>query len=363
MRTIPGTTRPTPSPGCPSTRPCSLRCSSKAATSPAPSASGTWARIHNSTPTAGGSTSSSDSSAGGHNYFPGKPAGGPEYNIPIEYNGKDTGETGYVTTALGREAAAFVERHHASPWFLYLAFNAPHTPQMAPEETLAKFASIQDPKRKLHAAMVSAMDDAVGAVLAKLHQRRLEEKTVIFFLSDNGGPISVNASLNTPYRGAKGQVLEGGIRVPFVVRWKDRLPANMNYDPPVISLDIFATAVALAGVSLPAGSPIDGVNLMPHLGGLNTLPPPHNVLHWRTGGGERWAIRQGNHKLLMQDGVEELYDLIADPGESTDLRASRPEIASRLRAAHQAWNAQLVPPLFQSPAGGQRAKQKKAAGK
>lgn len=300
---------------------------------------------------------------GGHNYFPAViPKGGgagSEYNVPIEFNGKDTHETGYITTALGREAAAFIDRHADKTWFLYLAFNAPHTPLMAPEEYLKKFASITDPKRKLYAAMISAMDDAIGVTLAKLREKKLEENTLIFFMSDNGGPIGVNGSINAPYRGAKGQVYEGGIHVPFVVRWKDHLPAGVDYPNPVISLDVFATAVALAGGKLPADRTMDSIDLIPFLSGKNPAAP-HEILHWRGGGGDRWAIRAGERKLLLQDGAVQMFDLGRDQGETADIRSGGAEAAIKLQVMHDVWNAQLAKPAFQGPAGNRQAKKKQA---
>ena len=298
---------------------------------------------------------------GGHTYFPTKTVGSPEYNVPIEFNGKDTHETGYITTAFGREAAAFIERHHADPWFVYLAFHAPHNPQMAPEDYLQKFAAIADEKRRNYAAMVNAMDDAVGIVMAKLRERKLEENTLVFFMSDNGGPVVINGSSNAPLRGAKGMVYDGGIHVPFLVRWKDHLPAGVDYTQPVISLDIFATAVALADGKLPADRPMDSVNLLPYLTGKNT-GVPHDLLHWRASGGERWAIRAGEQKLLLQDGAVQMYDLGKDQGETTDIRSGNADAATKLQKMHDQWNTQLVKPLFQSPVN-ERAAKKKAAKK
>ena len=161
-------------------------------------------------------------------------------------------ELDYTTDAFGREAAAFVERHRGRPWFLYLAFNAVHTPMDATKERLAKFATITDPKRRAYAAMMSAMDDNIGLVLRRLRETGQERNTLVCFISDNGGPtmpgVTVNASRNAPLRGSKRTTLEGGIRVPFLVAWPGRLQPGV-YDQPVIQLDLTATALTAAGLA------------------------------------------------------------------------------------------------------------------
>jgi arylsulfatase A-like enzyme len=298
---------------------------------------------------------------GGHNYFPGTAKGGNEYNVPIEFIGKDTGETGYLTTAFGREAAAFVQRHKDHPFFLYLAFNAPHTPLMAPPEYLAKFAAIGDPKRRTYAAMVNAMDDAVGVVLAKLRELDLDQRTLVFFLSDNGGPIGINGSSNGPLRAGKGSVYDGGIHVPFVARWVGRLPRGATYDQPVISLDILPTAAALAGAEVPDDRPIDGVNILPFVLGAQT-GMPHDILFWRRGGGADYASRVGPLKLVrIGRRPDELYRLTNDIGESDDLASGEADRVKQIGARLAGWNSQLIAPLFQSPRPG-KAKPKTKAG-
>jgi arylsulfatase A-like enzyme len=295
---------------------------------------------------------------GGHDYFKQSEAGEKrEYLIPIERDGKPVPEKEYLTDALGREAAAFVGRHARDPFFLYLAFNSPHTPQQVTERYLDRFRGIADEKRRNYAAMMAAMDDAIGRVLGAVSENKLDNDTLIFFLSDNGGPVAVNGSSNDPYRGAKGQVYEGGIRVPFAARWKGRLPAGKDFNHPAISLDIFPTAAALAGAKMPAGRKIDGVDLMPHLTGKNKQPP-HETLYWRTGGGASYAVREGRYKLVRIGETSEMYDLESDPGETTDVASSRKLVFDRLEAARQKWNGELVAPLFQSP----RPAAKKAKG-
>src|SRR5262249_13375544 len=153
-----------------------------------------------------------------------------------------------------REAVAFIDRHKDRPFFLYLAFNAVHTPMHATPDRMERFAPILDLTRRTYAAMLAALDEAVGRVLDKLRAEKLEENTLIVFFSDNGGPTmvgtTINGSRNMPLRGSKRTTLEGGIRVPFALQWKGRLPAGRVYDRPIIQLDLLPTALAAAGVEV-----------------------------------------------------------------------------------------------------------------
>lgn len=294
---------------------------------------------------------------------------GPRKVVPRILRGrKPVAETAYLTDAFGREAVAFIERHRAQPFFLYLAFNAPHGPLEASEKYLRRFPDIKDEKRRTYAAMVSAMDDAVGRVLGKLRTTGLDEKTLIFFLSDNGGPTEVNASSNAPLRGVKGEVREGGIRVPFFVRWKGRLPAGKTFDQPVIQLDVFPTVLAAAGIKAPADTRLDGVNLLPWLSGKRT-DAPHDVLYWRFNFPHRqparhkWAIRQGDWKLFTdldanrkrkkqqvpETGGIMLVNLAKDIGERRDLSGGEAQKVKALRELWKKWNAQLVTPKPPEP--------------
>ena len=284
---------------------------------------------------------------GGHDYFKAEMEGDPkEYFIPIQRNGKPVEEKEYLTEAFSREAAAFVRRHPKDPFFLYLAYNCPHTPQQVSDKYLERYKHLKDPKRRLYAAMMSAMDDGIGQVLAAVREQKLDSDTLIFFFSDNGGPIDVNGSSNTPLRAGKGSVYDGGIRVPFAARWTGRLPAGKQFHHPVISLDIFPTAAALAGAKLPAGKKLDGVDLMPHLLGAATKPP-HERLFWRMGGGVSFAVREGNYKLVKTADGTQIYDLDKDIGETKDLAATHPEILKRLDNAREQWNKELIEPLFE----------------
>ena len=295
---------------------------------------------------------------GGHQYFehntfktdPKKAR--QEYFIPLRRNQEPVEEHEYLTDALGREAVAFVERNKDKPFFLYLAFNAPHTPLQAPPKYLDRVKGIADERRRTYAAMICGLDDAVGRLLGALRRHRLDRDTLVFFLSDNGGQTSLTppiGSRNDPLRGSKGQVYEGGIRVPFVASWPARMPQGATYEQPVSCLDLFPTAVAAAGGRVPDKVRLDGVNLLPYLTG-ETKSAPHERLFWRTGGGASYAVREGRYKLLKQgDGTPELYDLQADTAENRNLVQQLPDIAQRLQKAYASWSAELVPPKWDNP--------------
>ena len=285
---------------------------------------------------------------GGHRYQNWKPNPAVEYQVPIERNGKAVEVKDHLTIAFGREAAGFIQRHKAEPWFLYLAFNAPHTPLEPTPERLARFASIADEKRRAYAAQVSLLDDAVGAALTALHDSGQDQRTLVFFFSDNGGPVGPggNGSSNAPLRAGKGSVFEGGMHVPFVVSWPGTLPAGRDYTPPVSSLDVFPTALALAGVPLLTKLPPDGVNLLPFLTGENTAAP-HDRLFWRMGGGAQLAVRDHDLKLVrLRDRSNKLFNLTNDVAEANDLANARAKDAETLGAALDNWNKTLVPPAF-----------------
>ncbi len=269
--------------------------------------------------------------------------------------------TGYLTDVLAQEAGTFLQTNKDRPFCLYLAFNAVHTPMHAPDEALAKFSGESNEQRRTYLAMLSRLDAAVGHVLTRLHDLGLDEHTLVFFLSDNGGPttkFAANGSRNPPLRGSKGDTWEGGIRVPYLVRWKDHLPAGRKYEHPVIQLDIAATVLAAAGVET-GDAALDGVNLLPHLTGQQQ-PPPHDALYWRFG--SQMAVRQGDWKLVRPSrGLKEYEDIAREPmlfnlkddiGEQRDLAAQHPDKVQSLQTAWNGWNAKLIPPAWPATAGG-----------
>ena len=302
---------------------------------------------------------------GAHDYFN-------EKGILRGNEAAGTGE--YLTDAIGKEAVKFIESKKGSPWFLYLAFNAVHTPMQADDARLHKFASISDKERRTYAAMMFAMDEAIGKVLKALDTTGQTQNTLVTFISDNGGPtmkgVTVNGSINRPLRGSKRTTLEGGIRVPYLVRWPAQIKPGV-YEQPVIQLDLTATALTAAGVDT-SSAKLEGVDLKPFLTGASTKAP-HDALYWRFG--QQMAIRSGDYKLVRYDSNADtntgaggqpateakLYNLKDDIGESTDLAAKKPEIVKELQAKWDAWDEQNVDPLWGggAKAGGGRKKQQK----
>lgn len=259
---------------------------------------------------------------------------------PIRRGHEPVEEDRYLTDAFAAEAVQFIERNKANPFFLYLAPNAIHTPLHAIDRYLDRFANIANEKHRLLAAMTAALDAAVGAVLAKLKETGLEKNTLVVFLSDNGCPVVTGAGTNGPLNGEKATYFEGGIRVPFLMRWPGRVPAGKVYKKPIVSRDILPTFLAAANI--PATTKFDGVNLLPHLSASTT---PHEALFWRGGNGR--AVRKGKWKLVeFGEQFSQLYDLDTDLGERHDLTAKHPEIVKDLRAAWTQWSAQMAKPAW-----------------
>ncbi len=252
-------------------------------------------------------------------------------------------EKEHLTDVLTREAIAFIEHHHDEPFFLYLAYCAPHTPLQVPQRYQNSFKHITKPVRHDYAGLIAAMDDGIGNVLAQLRTYGIEENTLVFFLNDNGGPGKRYGPRNSPLKAGKGSFFEGGIRVPFIVKWPLRLLAGVTYDHPVISLDILPTVAAVAGAKIPQDRKIDGVNLIPYLTG-QTKEPPHKILFWRMG--DDYAVRQGNWKLVNTGPHTELFDLADDIAETRNLAAEQPNVVKKLTKAHEAWNTQMIDPLW-----------------
>jgi arylsulfatase A-like enzyme len=271
----------------------------------------------------------------------------------------------YTTEQYAARAVDWLEKNKAKPWFLYLPLNAQHAPLQAPKKYLDRFPNITGGTRKLFAACMSAMDDAVGQVLDKVRALGQEENTLIVFLSDNGGPTNQTTSSNGPLHGFKATTWEGGIRIPFCMQWKGTLPAGKTYDHPIIQLDILPTALAASGATIDPAWKLDGVDLKPYLTGEKT-GKPHETLYWRFG--EQWAIRHGDWKLVKANrgGPNPgLYHLSEDVGENNDLAATNPEKREELQKLYALWNAEQAEPIIplEPPNADAAAKKKKAAAK
>jgi len=262
---------------------------------------------------------------------------------PIMRGTKVVEEEDYLTDAFSREAVSFINRHKKDPFFLYVPYNAPHTPLQATLTYYDRFPHIKDERKRIYAAMVSAMDDGIGTILDALEANGIEDNTMVFFLSDNGCALYTGACSNDPLRLGKLTQFDGGVRVPFCVKWPGRIPAGKTYTHPVSSLDIFPTALAPSNGTLPKDRPRDGVDLVPYLNG-SRKDRPHDALFWRNG--PNWAARQGDWKLFAGGGHYWLYDLSKDKGEMENVADKRPEIVSRIHAAYAEWNGQMIDPIW-----------------
>ncbi|TMP95377.1 MAG: hypothetical protein E6L08_01845, partial [Verrucomicrobia bacterium] len=271
-------------------------------------------------------------------------------------------EQAYLTDAFTREGVSFINRHATEPFFLGLAYNAPHDPYDTPPQTyMDRVSNITDPQRRVYAAMITALDDGIGQVLQALQAQNLLNNTLIFFLSDNGAPYHT-FTRNYPLRGYKGEVWEGGIRVPFAVQWTGQLPAGIPYDQPVSALDIVPTVAAATGISLPTDRVYDGINLMPYLTREQVAPP--RTLFWRWfglggsgppgfGGTTLYAVRSDSLKLVNNSGNNsggaQLFNLSTDISESQNLAQSQPGNLASLNQLYGQWNAQMIEPLWVDP--------------
>lgn len=263
------------------------------------------------------------------------------YHDPLMRRNEEPEEVrpGYLTDLLAAEAETFLRRRaqFGAPFFFNLWTFSPHKPLQPPPRWAERYPETVEGR---YAALVSALDENVGRLLAVLDETGLASDTLVLFLSDNGGARSVHEGRNGPMRGGKNQLLEGGIRVPLIVRWPGRIAAGVVCDALVASFDLFPTIAEIAGVDL-TDVPIDGRNLMTLLGGgADNFEGP---LFWQDvfAGEPRFAVRRGRWKLHSEKGNTTLYDLRDDPGETTDLAASRPEIVVDLAAEHRAWRTRL----------------------
>ncbi|WP_289053399.1 sulfatase-like hydrolase/transferase [Carboxylicivirga marina] len=261
----------------------------------------------------------------------------------------------YLTDELSDAAVEFINEkvEKDQHFMLYLAYNAPHTPMQATEKYLSRFPNIEDKKRKTYAAMVSAVDDGVGRVLNALQEGGVDENTIVVFLSDNGGAHN-NASDNGPLHGLKGDLFEGGIRVPFAMRWPGVIPAGQTYEKAISSMDVMATIVSQNNISINAERPLDGVDLIPYLTG-ETEEEPHDYLFWRKWEQNAMAILHQNTKLVansdQNENTPELFNLNSDLGEQNNLRSSDEATSESLMKEWEGWNLQLKDRVFPTLGG------------
>lgn len=277
--------------------------------------------------------------SGAHDYFDwGSGLWGPVFRN----DERAIGDT-YLTEAIAAEAVQFIEAHAGgpAPFFAYVAFNAIHAPFQVPESYKDPYRSqISHDGELVAAGLISALDAGVGEILSALQRLGLTDDTLVFFLSDNGGDF-----WNGDLRGVKGSLLEGGIRVPFLVRWPGVVPAGRDYDPTVTALDVFPTLRSAARAPAPEARAYDGLDLLPFLTGARE-GPPHEALYWQWE--EQWAVRVGPAKYTHARTTRKpvpvdtfLFDLGTDPTESTDLGPERPDLVGRLCSLAEAWREAL----------------------
>ena len=260
-------------------------------------------------------------------------------------------EQAYLTDAFAREAASFIERNKEEPFFLYVPFNAVHTPIQATEAYRQRFADVSDFKRRTYYAMVSAMDDAVGTIVEALEANHVRDNTLIIFFNDNGGPTYTGVQDNGPLRLGKMYLFEGGIRVPLIIAGPGVEAAASTCNEMVSALDLFPTVCAAGGVQPPEDLHLDGESLLPLLGG-EAASLQRETLYWRNGSNR--AIRRGTWKMIVAGDHTWLFDLSTDLGELNNVAAEYPEMVEQLEADLLAWEAGLLEPAW-PPRPGEKA--------
>ncbi|MBC7505033.1 MAG: sulfatase-like hydrolase/transferase [Sandarakinorhabdus sp.] len=272
-------------------------------------------------------------------------------NLPfaVQFNGGPRfAPDRYMTDYLTEGALAAIRANRNRPFFLYLAYNAPHTPLQALKSDYDALPQINDNRLRVYAAMIRAVDRGVGRVMAELKAQGLDRNSIVVFSSDNGGANYIGLpDINKPYRGWKATFFEGGTKVPFMMRWPGKIAAGTRYASPISHFDIYATVSAAAGAPLPTDRVIDGVDILPFVNGA-AVGVPHQTLFWRSGAYR--VVRDGDWKLQSLDLPRKslLYDLRADPTEQNDVAAANPAKVGELLGKLQAHDAQQLPPAWES---------------
>ncbi|MBP9151057.1 MAG: sulfatase-like hydrolase/transferase [Flavobacteriales bacterium] len=266
-------------------------------------------------------------------------------NCAIRRNDEVIDEKFYLTDRIAEEANQFIDKNKEKPFFLYVPFLAPHTPFQATKAYYDKLEHIEDRNKRVYNAMIWQLDDAVGSIINHLEESGLMENTIVFFLSDNGGATYTGATDNAPLKGGKFTNFEGGLNVPFMVRWDGRVAEGSSYDKSVIALDVFSTALELAGISYATDRKLDGTSLLPVL--IDSVKEPiHSILCWRSGYNR--AIRSGDWKLITDglSGNHALYNVKEDKEERNNLYDSKPDIVKQLQSEHAQWESEMMNPAW-----------------
>ena len=277
---------------------------------------------------------------GAHPYFDHS-----DMDHPIYRGLKPIKEEGYLTTRITEEAVSFINRHKGEPFFLYVAYNAVHSPPEAPDEDIKNVTG--NKKRDTLMAMIKHLDLGVGKIVSSLKKHNIFDNTLLIFLTDNGGSKTMSAN-NAPLRGFKQMDYEGGVHVPFIVSWPAQLKGGKKCEVPMWSIDLFATALDAAGLPMPKEKALDGKSILPALKG--ETEKLHDEFYWSSAGEKgKWAIRSGNWKLVAEKKRIELYNLKKDLSETTDLAAKYPKVVSELTAKYNAWLDEMADPMSKQP--------------
>ncbi len=254
----------------------------------------------------------------------------------------------YLTNDFTKEAIDFISKEDDRPFFIYLAYNAPHAPDHATKQYLESTKHIEYPGRSVYGAMVNGVDHCMGKIDSTLVANNLKDNTIVVYLSDNGG--RKEHADNRPFRGHKGMIFEGGIRVPFFIRWPEQIASKQMYEQPIISLDLYPTFLAAAGGDITKETQLDGKNLLPYIN-KDKEEAPHDILFWRSVGGFEYAVRQGKYKLYKSAYKDKilLFDLENDVYERYDIAGNHPEIVTSLNEAYRNWDAKNIDPQWFDP--------------
>ena len=265
----------------------------------------------------------------------------------IYRNGIEIEENGYLTDRITEESISYMNDHKEDPFFLWISYSAPHTPLQAPREYVDQFSGINDPVKRVYRAMIANLDDNIGRLMDYLTDQNLADKSIIFFISDNGGAEYTHTTDNGMYAGGKNTEFEGGVKVPMIIRLPGGIAAGSRFGDMVSSMDIFTTSIASAGIEMMRERELDGVNLIPYLIGENDRPP-HDYLFWQRGISK--VVRNNEYKLVMNEymGVEILYDLIQNKYENPDVASDNPEIVNELKIAFNDWSQHNKSPIWPS---------------
>lgn len=267
----------------------------------------------------------------------------------IQINGKKIEEERHLTDAIAEETINRIRVHRENnggePFFIYSSFSAPHTPFQELQEYYDRFEHISDPNRRVYAAMISHLDDAVGSIVAELEAQGIRDETLIIFGSDNGGAAYTEATENGELAGGKFSQFQGGIEIPLIISRPGTIPEGITYEPMVSLMDVFQTVLAAAGLPVPGERTMDGVDLVPYIKG-EVSTEPHRWLYWKSD--YNHALRMGSWKLMVDEKHQDvrLYNLTDDPGEHKDVSKNHPEILRQMLELQQRMKSQCRPPLW-----------------